>query len=187
MSRITRSYRGTPRRHAAHRNATTFEEAVAWPEHAPLLLPFLNDSIHADVDLMVVAMADVEHIDEIWEYVTPGLLRDRDFVLWCMHGRYHDPIGAWVIGGVFTANHDAEVTLLCLRIFVHNGGADENDVNEIVGDGNTDSPLWANAAFIAAAIAILGPEYIVPRVAPGLVAHADVLATIRRGRASSRA
>jgi hypothetical protein len=58
---------------------------------------------------------------------------------------------------------------------------------EIVGDGNTDSPLWANAAFIAAAIAILGPEYIVPRVAPGLVAHADVLAAIRRGRASSRA
>eukprot|EP01046_Picozoa_sp_COSAG06_P012318 COSAG06_NODE_721_length_12803_cov_167.866105_5_plen_88_part_00 len=58
--------------------------------------------------------------------------------------------------------------------------------NIIVG-GNTDSPLWANAAFVASAIAILGPEEIVPHMAPGLVAHADVLVAIRRGRASSRA
>ena len=45
----------------------TFEQAVAWPEHAPLLLPFLNDSIRADVELMVAAMTGVEDIDEIWQ------------------------------------------------------------------------------------------------------------------------
>ena len=73
--------------------------------------------------------------------------------------------------------------LLCLQAHVDYGDSPEH----VVGDGNTDSPLWANAAFVVSAIGILGPEHIVPHMAPGLVAHADVLAAIRRGRASSRA
>jgi hypothetical protein len=172
----------------------TFEEAVAWPEHAPLLLPFLNDSIRADADLMFAAVAyapcdDTEPEDGILQYVAPGLLRDRDFVSRCMKGRVGDPVDTWVIGDHFIANHDAEVTLLCLRIFADNGEANPDLVGQGCGrpEKGTQSPLWANAAFVASAIAILGPEDIVPHMAPGLVAHADVLAAIRRGRASSRA
>ena len=45
-----------------------------------------------------------------------------------------------------------------------------------MGDGNTDSPLWADAAFAASAIGISGPDDIVPHMAPGLAANAGVMA-----------
>lgn len=164
----------------------TFEEAVAWPEHAPLLLPFLNDSIRADADLMWAAVAygpywDIDDHgdihDRILQYVAPGLLRDRDFVARCIRAGA-DPVESLYIGEYFLRSDDAEVTLLCLQAHVDYGDSPEH----VVGDGNTDSPLWANAAFVVSAIGILGPEDIVQHMAPGLVANADVLAAIRRGR-----
>ena len=93
-----------------------------------------------------------------------------------------------MIGDYFLRSDDATVTLLCLQAHADEEGA-RIFPEIIVGEGKngTDSPLWANAAFVASAIAIIGPEEIVPHMAPGLVAHADVLAAIQRGRVASRA